>query len=156
MRGTLQAAALVAAGTMAVAAAAAPLRIGPVTNGSPKARAFHVVALGDSGASGRGDPTRQAWSGRYARLLTQRVHHKVLLSGGLKAGRRNLDVVFSGRQGSQHIQAGSGGLPCGLHSRRQIDGSYDGLGNYRPRRIRDRSLNRTAASDLPKGCTCNH
>jgi len=132
VRGTLQAAALVAAGTMAVAAAAAPLRIGPVTYGSPKARAFHVVALGDSGASGRGDPTRQAWSGRYARLLTQRVHHKVLstnlASEGLTSGQllrdlhtdrnvrgvvANADILLFGSTAGSHLNTADAMLAAG-------------------------------------------
>ncbi len=42
--------------------------------------AWNVVALGDSGASGPGDPTQQAWAGRYAKLLGQRLHHWVALT----------------------------------------------------------------------------
>lgn len=135
MRGTPRAAALVAAGTLAVAvaaAAAAPLQIGPVTNGSPRASAWHVVALGDSGASGRGDPTRQAWSGRYARLLTLGLHHKVLLtnlaSEGLTSSQllRNLrtdpnvrgvvanaDILLFGSTAGSHLNAADGMLAAG-------------------------------------------
>ena len=65
--------ALVVVGLLAFASttAAAP---------SPAGAAWHVVVLGDSGASGRGDPMRLAWGGRYARLLRQRLHHRVVFT----------------------------------------------------------------------------
>lgn len=77
-----------------VAVAAAGLALA-TTLGSAAATAgpsdavWHVVVLGDSGASGSGDPTGLGWGGRYARLLRQRLHHKVtftnLASDGLGA-----------------------------------------------------------------------
>lgn len=49
--------------------------------------AWNVVVLGDSGASGNGDPTRLAWGGRYAGLLRQRLHHRVVLTNLAAEGK---------------------------------------------------------------------
>jgi hypothetical protein len=52
----------------------------------PDAKTWHVVALGDSGASGRGDPTGLAWPGRYGRLLRQKLKLKVKVDNLAQAG----------------------------------------------------------------------
>jgi hypothetical protein len=57
------------------------------TSSSVAKKTWHVVALGDSGASGEGDPTGLAWSGRYGRLLRQRRHLKVTVTNLARAGR---------------------------------------------------------------------
>lgn len=56
------------------------------TAASPGGAVWHVVVLGDSGASGRGDPTRVGWGGRYAQLLRQRLHHRVALTNLAREG----------------------------------------------------------------------
>jgi len=55
--------------------------------------AWHVVALGDSGASGPGDPTRQAWAGRYAKLLGQHLHRKVVLTNLAREGLASSELL---------------------------------------------------------------
>ena len=79
-----RAAALVAA----AAAILAPATIGrsAAATAAPSGTVWHVVALGDSGASGSGDPTRLGWGGRYARLLHQRLHHKVTFTNLARDG----------------------------------------------------------------------
>jgi len=49
-------------------------------------RAWNVVVLGDSGASGNGDATRLAWGGRYAGLL-RHLHHRVVLTNLAAEGK---------------------------------------------------------------------
>jgi hypothetical protein len=49
-------------------------------------RTWHVVALGDSGASGRGDPTGLAWPRRYGRLLRQKLKLKVMVDNLAREG----------------------------------------------------------------------
>jgi hypothetical protein len=63
------------------------LAVGVSAGSGAQAPTWNVVALGDSGASGSGDPTRLAWSGRYARLLRQRFHHKVVLTNLAEDGK---------------------------------------------------------------------
>jgi hypothetical protein len=58
-----------------------------------EAPAWHVVALGDSGASGKGDPSRLAWSGRYGRLLRQRLKHKVVVTNLAAEGKSSADLL---------------------------------------------------------------
>jgi hypothetical protein len=56
------------------------------TSGS-SARSWHVVALGDSGASGRGDPTGLAWPGRYGKLLRGKLGLKVTVDNFAREGQ---------------------------------------------------------------------
>lgn len=50
-------------------------------------RLWHVVVLGDSGASGSGDPTGLAWGGRYGRLLRQKFGLKVIVTNLARNGK---------------------------------------------------------------------
>ena len=58
-----------------------------------KAPAWKVVALGDSGATGRGDATGLGWSGWYARLLRQRFHHEVTLTNLAQQGKSSFTLL---------------------------------------------------------------
>jgi hypothetical protein len=57
----------------------------PSSGSSP--RTWHVVALGDSGASGRGDPTGLAWPGRYGELLRQKLKLNVTVKNLAEEGQ---------------------------------------------------------------------
>jgi hypothetical protein len=46
-----------------------------------------VVVLGDSGASGSGDPTRLAWGGRYGQLLRRQLDLKVVVTNLAREGK---------------------------------------------------------------------
>jgi len=48
---------------------------------------WHIVALGDSDATGEGDPTRLGWVGRYARLLRQKLGLKVVVTNLARNGK---------------------------------------------------------------------
>lgn len=53
---------------------------------SAAAPVWHVVVLGDSGASGSGDPTALAWGGRYGRLLRQKLGFNVVVTNLAREG----------------------------------------------------------------------
>lgn len=50
-------------------------------------RTWRVVVLGDSGASGSGDPTRLAWGGRYGKLLRDRLGLKIVVTNLAREGK---------------------------------------------------------------------
>jgi hypothetical protein len=51
------------------------------------AHVLHVVVLGDSGASGKGDPTGLAWGGRYGRLLHKKLGVEVVVTNLAREGK---------------------------------------------------------------------
>jgi lysophospholipase L1-like esterase len=54
---------------------------------------FHVVALGDSETTGKGDSTGVGWVRRYARLLQAELHLNVDLSNLAKDGQTSDDLL---------------------------------------------------------------
>jgi lysophospholipase L1-like esterase len=54
---------------------------------TPQPTIWHIVALGDSDATGEGDPTRLGWVGRYARLLRQKRGLKVVVTNLARNGK---------------------------------------------------------------------
>jgi lysophospholipase L1-like esterase len=48
---------------------------------------WNIVALGDSDATGEGDPTGVGWVGRYARLLRQKLGVKVVVTNLAQEGK---------------------------------------------------------------------
>jgi lysophospholipase L1-like esterase len=48
---------------------------------------LQIVALGDSDATGHGDPTRRGWVGRYAQLLRQRLGLRVTVTNLARDGK---------------------------------------------------------------------
>lgn len=71
---------------VAILGPATTLRSAAAATAAPSGTVWHVVALGDSGASGSGDPTELAWGGRFARLLRQRLHHLVTFTNLAREG----------------------------------------------------------------------
>src|SRR5215472_2169194 len=61
---------------------------------SPSAPAVRVVALGDSDATGEGDPTGQGWAGRYATLVHQATGAPVHVTN-LAVGGKTSDVLLA-------------------------------------------------------------
>jgi lysophospholipase L1-like esterase len=61
---------------------------------SPSAPAVRVVALGDSDATGRGDPTGQGWAGRYAALVHQATGSPVHVTN-LAVDGKTSDVLLA-------------------------------------------------------------
>jgi hypothetical protein len=84
---------------LAVALAVAfGLGTGAGPNAQAAAHVLHVVVLGDSGASGNGDPTGLAWGGRYGQLLQRKLGAKVIvtnLAGEGKSSSVQLDELRS-------------------------------------------------------------
>jgi lysophospholipase L1-like esterase len=84
---------------------------------SPSAQAVRVVALGDSDATGTGDPTGQGWVGRYAALVkaTGSVVHVTNLASDGKTSDVLLTEVRSdpatrqALRGAQVVLLGIGG-----------------------------------------------
>jgi hypothetical protein len=66
---------------------AIPVGQGARAKASAEAQVWHVVVLGDSGASGRGDPTGLAWGGRYGRLLRQKLGLEVVVTNLAREGK---------------------------------------------------------------------
>jgi lysophospholipase L1-like esterase len=60
-----------------------------VTGAAP----LRIVALGDSDATGEGDPTRLGWVGRYARLLRARLGLKVTVTNLARNGQTSSQLV---------------------------------------------------------------
>jgi hypothetical protein len=98
----------------------------------PDTKTWHVVALGDSGASGKGDPTRLAWPGRYGTLLRQKLKLKVkvdnLAEEGLSASAllarlrsdattrtlvRRADIILFGSTAGANLNAADANLDAG-------------------------------------------
>jgi lysophospholipase L1-like esterase len=85
---------------------------------SPSAQAVRVVALGDSDATGEGDPTGQGWAGRYAALVHKAtgspVHVTNLASDGktsdvLLTEVRSDPATRQALRGAQVVLLGIGG-----------------------------------------------
>jgi hypothetical protein len=73
---------------LAVALAVAfGLGTGAGPNAQAAAHVLHVVVLGDSGASGNGDPTGLAWGGRYGQLLQRKLGAKVIVTNLAREGK---------------------------------------------------------------------
>ena len=125
-----KASALVAAAA-AILATATVLRSAAAT-AAPSGAVWHVVALGDSGASGSGDATGLGWGGRYARLLRERLHHRVtftnLARDGLgtflllqqlrsdptmRATVANADIILFGSTAGSPLNTGDANLQAG-------------------------------------------
>jgi hypothetical protein len=53
-------------------------------------RVWHVVVLGDSGASGNGDPTGLAWGGRYGQLLRRKLGLSVVVTNLAREGKSSI------------------------------------------------------------------
>ena len=118
---------------------------------SPSPHAVRIVALGDSDATGEGDPTGQGWVGRYAALVRQGtgspVHVTNLAVGGktsdvlltevrsnpvTRQALRGADVVLLGiggadlNWGDDHLQAGQcQGRACYTPLLRQFGRNFD-------------------------------
>jgi lysophospholipase L1-like esterase len=54
---------------------------------------WNIVALGDSDATGEGDPTRLRWVGRYASLLRQKLGLKVVVTNLVAIGKTSRSVL---------------------------------------------------------------
>ena len=79
---------VVIARAVLLAVAAAGLFLCALSGASAEtAKTWHVVALGDSGASGRGDPTGLAWPRRYGRLLQQKLGLTVRVDNFAREGK---------------------------------------------------------------------
>ena len=78
---------LAVSATQAKEPAVHALGVGVSAGSGAQQPAWNVVVLGDSGASGNGDQTRLAWGGRYAGLLRQRLHHRVVLTNLAAEGK---------------------------------------------------------------------
>jgi hypothetical protein len=63
-------------------------------------RTWHVVVLGDSGASGSGDPTRLAWGGRYGKLLRRKLGVRVVVTNLAREGKSSSDQLEEVRSDS--------------------------------------------------------
>ena len=61
---------------------------------SPSAQAVRVVALGDSDATGTGDPTGQGWAGRYAALVLKATGSPVHVTN-LAVDGKTSDVLLT-------------------------------------------------------------
>jgi lysophospholipase L1-like esterase len=61
---------------------------------SPSAQAVRTVALGDSDATGEGDPTGQGWVGRYAALVHKATGSPVHVTN-LAVGGKTSDVLLT-------------------------------------------------------------
>lgn len=83
------------AALLAVVVAVAPVRAGVTSLDVTAVASLRIVALGDSDATGSGDPTRVGWVGRYAQLLRRRL--------GLQVTVRNL--ARDGQTSSQLLAA---------------------------------------------------
>ena len=59
----------------------------PTNEAVAASRTWRVVVLGDSGASGSGDPTRLAWGGRYGQLLRRELGPKVVVTNLAREGK---------------------------------------------------------------------
>ena len=117
---------------------------------SPSAKAVRVVALGDSDATGSGDPTGQGWVGRYAALVQAtglQTHVANLASDGktsdvlltevrsdpvTRQALRSAQVVLLGiggadlNQGDEDLQAGRcQGRACYTPLLRQFGRNFD-------------------------------
>jgi lysophospholipase L1-like esterase len=78
---------VVTTGVLAVLLAAVP--------GAPAAqpKVWNVVALGDSDATGDGDPSGLGWVGRYGRLLRQKLGLKVVVTNLAAEGKRSGELT---------------------------------------------------------------
>jgi len=74
---------------------AALLAAGSGTTGASAAHpvVWNVVALGDSDATGTGDPTGLGWVGRYARLLRQRLGLTVVVTNLAREGESSSELL---------------------------------------------------------------
>src|SRR4051812_16593676 len=88
-------------GLLAVAGAAVVVQFASSASPRPltttSSQTLHVVALGDSDASGNGDPTGQGWVGRYGRLLGDRLGVKVVLTNLAQEGQTSAELLSSVR-----------------------------------------------------------
>jgi hypothetical protein len=66
---------------------------GSETTKSAAADRVQIVALGDSGTSGNGDPTRVGWVGRYARLLKTKLGLEVQTANHAREGTTTADLL---------------------------------------------------------------
>jgi lysophospholipase L1-like esterase len=85
-----------------VVLAVLPLAAGiehPATAAQPTV--WNVVALGDSDATGEGDPTRLGWVGRYARLLRERLGLKVAVTNLAVNGKTSDELLSQLRSESR-------------------------------------------------------
>jgi lysophospholipase L1-like esterase len=65
-----------------------------VSNAAPVQRAaWNIVALGDSGTTGKGDATGVGWVGRYARLLRQRLRVRVSVTNLAEEGKSSSKLL---------------------------------------------------------------
>jgi hypothetical protein len=87
---------VVLVGILAASGFGANLTSGAVAAG----RSWHVVVLGDSGASGSGDPTRLAWGGRYGQLLRRQLGVKVVVTNLAREGKSSSDQLAEVRSDS--------------------------------------------------------
>jgi lysophospholipase L1-like esterase len=85
---------------------------------STSAQSWKIVALGDSDATGQGDPTRVGWVGRYAARLRQKLGLTVsvenlaqegMTSGKLLASVRSDPSTRSALKGARIVLLGIGG-----------------------------------------------
>ena len=60
---------------------------------SPAQEPVRVVVLGDSAASGNGDPTRLAWGGRYGRLLEAKLGREVVVTNLAAEGKSSTALL---------------------------------------------------------------
>ena len=91
---------------------------GAIRASTSAAPSWKIVALGDSDATGQGDPTRVGWAGRYANRLRQRLGltvsvvnlaHEGMTSRQLLASVRSDPSTRSALKGAQIVLLGIGG-----------------------------------------------
>ncbi len=127
----------VAAGTLAISASATP----PDKNGqiafaaTTQPTVWNMVALGDSDATGEGDPTRLGWVGRYARLLRQKLGLKVVVTNLAANGKSSRSLLSEIRfnpitraavKKARIVLIGIGGADLGAGDERAEAGSCEG------------------------------
>jgi hypothetical protein len=75
---------------------------------SPSAHAVRIVALGDSDATGTGDPTGQGWAGRYAALVHQATGSPVHVTNLASDGKTSDVLLTEVRVGPRHAASPAG------------------------------------------------
>lgn len=79
---------------------ASGLYANPTNEAIAAGRTWQVVVLGDSGASGSGDPTRLAWGGRYGQLLRHKLGLKVVVTNLAREGKSSSAQLEEARSDS--------------------------------------------------------
>jgi lysophospholipase L1-like esterase len=116
---------------------------------------WNIVALGDSDATGEGDPTGLGWVGRYARLLRQKLGLKVVVTNLAENGKTSRELLSEMRSDvstraavkkAHIVLVGIGGADLGAGDARLEAGACKGEACYAADlRAFGRNLDATAA-----------